>query len=148
MFAYPAARRLLGESLPACARVSLARQKHCGGIPRVTLVSLDDRLVVGSSVMARTVLLTIPELAARLRVSKRSAYRVAREMVHVVIAGRLLVPENAVDHYVAARMSAPVRQVATARARRRGRTPARADQSGVAASWLKPIEPRTKPRPH
>src|SRR5689334_7698639 len=49
---------------------------------------------------ARAPLLTVPELAQRLRVSRRSAYRLARKMVHAEIGGRLLVPEPTVDQFI------------------------------------------------
>ena len=38
---------------------------------------------------ARGKLLTIAELGERLRLSKSAAYRVAREMMHAKISGRL-----------------------------------------------------------
>lgn len=40
----------------------------------------------------RTEFLTVEEVADLLRISKRSAYRVVKEMVHAEIAGRLVVP--------------------------------------------------------
>jgi hypothetical protein len=63
------------------------------------------RLLVRSEARAR--LPTIPELAERLRVSRRSAYRIARQMMHAQIAGRLLVPEPSVDRYVETRIKEP-----------------------------------------
>jgi predicted DNA-binding transcriptional regulator AlpA len=57
--------------------------------------------------LAKSRLLTIPELRARLRVSRSSAYRVARAMEHIELGGRLLVPEAAVDAYVEARLRSP-----------------------------------------
>lgn len=57
---------------------------------------------------ARSKLLTMPELAERLRISKRSAYRVAREMMHVEIAGRMQVSDSEVERYIAARTRGPL----------------------------------------
>lgn len=52
-------------------------------------------------------LMTIAELADLLRISKRSAYRVARQMLHVEIGGRLLVPEPAVETFIQLHIKEP-----------------------------------------
>lgn len=102
--------------------------------------------------LAKSQLMTIPELAERLRISKRSAYRVAREMVHVEIAGRLLVPELAVERFVTERMHAPTMTPGVTSTPRRSSNSRRPIQVRTkprqppAAQSLRPIEPRTKPR--
>lgn len=58
------------------------------------------------SPIAKAKLLTIAELADRLRISKRSAYRVARE-IGIAMVAPLLVPETDVDRFVASRMRGP-----------------------------------------
>jgi excisionase family DNA binding protein len=47
-----------------------------------------------------TRMLTIDEVADRLRISKRSAYRVVKEMIRHEIGGRLVVPEQSVERYL------------------------------------------------
>lgn len=82
-------------------------------------------------------LLTIPELAERLRISKRSAYRVVREMTHATLAGRLVVPETAVERYIAARLVEPAQEWR--------RSPSSRGASAT-SSCQRPIEVRTKLR--
>jgi hypothetical protein len=50
----------------------------------------NDRAV---SSPAKSRLMTVDEVAERLRVSKRTAYRLVKEMVRAEIGGRLVVPE-------------------------------------------------------
>lgn len=50
--------------------------------------------------LSRARLLTVPELADRLRISKRSAYRVARDMPHRQVRGRLFVLAVDVERYI------------------------------------------------
>jgi hypothetical protein len=91
-------------------------------------------------------LMTMPELAERLRISKRSGYRIARELVHAVIAGRLLVTEESLESYIASKLREPECFDASSK----GRSPPSQRSNAAAiqtASWLKPIVPRTKPRP-
>jgi len=49
-------------------------------------------------------LITIPELAARRRIFKRSAYRIARELTHATIASRFLVTEESVERYIESKL--------------------------------------------
>lgn len=50
--------------------------------------------------LSKARLVTIAELAEWLRVTKRAAYRLARERFHVEIGGRLLVPAPVIDRYI------------------------------------------------
>src|SRR5690606_28836219 len=85
-----------------------------------------------TAVPARAKLLTIVEVAERLRISKRAAYRIARQMIHVEIGGRLLVPEPAVDRYIETHTKEPTAwDVSTSAAEPTTRT---SSTSGGAAS--------------
>lgn len=112
---------------------------------------------------AKSRLLTVPEIADRLRISKRSAYRVAREMMHAEIAGRLVVPEQAVERYIEQKLKEPTwanstgatgpsmatTSIATASAngnRSARRTKALPVPGSETSSCRRPIEVRTKPK--
>ncbi|TMQ23024.1 MAG: helix-turn-helix domain-containing protein [Deltaproteobacteria bacterium] len=116
------------------------------------------------SAVANSPLLTVPEVAARLRISRRSAYRVAREMMHAEIAGRIVIPEIVLERYIAGKMQEPTWGSSTdagrpgtpttsivrasAGASRRARATSRSHAPGSeTSSWLRPIAPRTKPKP-
>ncbi|MBV8758634.1 MAG: helix-turn-helix domain-containing protein [Deltaproteobacteria bacterium] len=116
-------------------------------------------------------MLTVPELAARLRIGRSSAYRLARRLMHAEIGGRLLVPEPAVDRYVernltepepwvtspsASRMTAPSSTTPTTPTSTpddESRNPSALETSrspssdSATSNWLRPIQPRTRQRP-
>ncbi|MCX5741895.1 MAG: helix-turn-helix domain-containing protein [Proteobacteria bacterium] len=104
-----------------------------------------------SAPLERARLLTIVEVAARLRISKRSAYRVAREMIHAEIGGRLLVPEPALERYIETRLRAPTwdPSAPASPAARTSRAPASTSRPTAAtpSSSRRPIVVRTKPKP-
>lgn len=52
-------------------------------------------------------LLTVTEVAARLKVSRRTAYRLIQGMIRTEIGGSLRVPEAALDRYIAERTIDP-----------------------------------------
>jgi excisionase family DNA binding protein len=107
-------------------------------------------------------LLTISEVAERLRVSKRTAYRLAQGMIRTEIGGSLRVPEPALDRYIAERTTDPC--LASTSAAPSGGGTTRTGRAGTAAnlserrtgksrgngselpSWLRPIQPRTVKR--
>jgi hypothetical protein len=68
-----------------------------------------------------TKLLTVEEVGVLLRISRRAAYRVVREMMHATVAGRLRVPQDAVEQYLQQRMVKPW-ESSTGAARSGGRT--------------------------
>lgn len=79
-------------------------------------------------------LLDADEIARRLCVSRATAYREMRKMLHVVVGTRALrVSETAFDAYLRRRTQDPERKTTTKAAR-----------SGQA---IRPVRPRTKPRP-
>lgn len=96
--------------------------------------------------LARSPLLTIPELATRLRISKSSAYRVAKEMPHVAIRGRVLVPELALERYIEERLREPDTFSTVTSPRPRLSRAAPSPRAAPNLSWLRPIQPRTKPK--
>jgi excisionase family DNA binding protein len=83
--------------------------------------------------MARTsTLLTIDEVAERLRVSRRTAYRLVKEMARAEIGGRVLVPEAELERYIESKLRRPEWSMPT--------------EARAIAGPLRPIEVRTKPR--
>lgn len=54
--------------------------------------------------MSRTKLLTVAELADRLRISKRSGYRVVREMEHRTIGKRLFVESAELERFLESKL--------------------------------------------
>jgi excisionase family DNA binding protein len=88
-------------------------------------------------------LLTLAELAARLRVSRRTAHRIATgEMVHVRARRQILVPEVEFERWIRRRMQAPS-EASTDEGKRGGGWTAKGDGSAI-ASWLRPITVRTR----
>ena len=89
-------------------------------------------------------LFTVREVAEQLRLSKRAAYRIVRNMKRVEIGGRILVPATALADYIAARMQQPEvwANVPTRRKQQAAKGKVGSDTSSRPA-WLKPITPRT-----
>src|SRR5262245_21298269 len=79
--------------------------------------------------MSRSRLLTATEVAERLRISKRAAYRTIRDMCHVQIGGRLLVPEESLEKFIDAHTKGPEWPPPLSRKK--------------LPSWFKAIGPRT-----
>lgn len=99
----------------------------------------------------RSPLLTPTEVAARLRISRRKAYSVMREMVHVEDP-RLLVTESALDRYIEARTKEPIEWNSQSQPVRRAKVRTTAAQAQPVAlggsNARKPIEVRTsQPKP-
>lgn len=117
-----------------CSFVKMAREP-----PGSLLASGDAPRAVSDPKLAKSPLLSISDVAARLRISKRSAYRIAGEVAHVKIGRRLLVPELAIERYIEARMTIPT-AFEVSPSRGRGTTL-------VGSTSRRPIEVRTKPRP-
>lgn len=93
-----------------------------------------DALLGSVTSLAKASLLMIGELAERLRVSKRAAYRLAREMIHVEIGGRLLVPEPAVDRYIETHTKEPTPWVASTSAATRTTRTLSTDTTGASSA--------------
>lgn len=103
----------------------------------------------------REPLLTASEVRAYLRISERTAYRLVRALRHYKVGARILVPQSALDEYLAKCQQEPVKWDASNPAdnqpRRRARrakssSPAPTAPLPPTAKPLRIVQPRTKPR--
>lgn len=99
----------------------------------------------------REPLLTVREVGAYLRLSASAAYRAAAEMRHFKVGARILVPQSALDEYLAKRAKEPVTWDAAADGKPRRQRAVRGKAPVVTApnqqyEHIRIVYPRTKPR--
>jgi len=106
-------------------------------------------------------LLTVAEVAQRLRCSRSMAYRLIQEMPVIRIGRIVRVSVKELDRYIAAHTKVPDAAWMRRRVRRAPESNAPEPGSGwrrpiqprtkpgtaPASDWRRPIQPRTKPRP-
>jgi excisionase family DNA binding protein len=101
----------------------------------------------------REPLLTVAEIGAYLRLSSSAAYRLVASLRRHKVGARILVPQSALDEYLAKCEQEPVKWDASnpadnqpRRRTRRAKAPAPSAPLPPTAKPLRIVQPRTKPR--